>query len=130
MPRVGPVTDVAICPEPGCPRITNGGRCDTHTPTPKHRPPDRRPGPRQRGYDYQWERTRAAYLSDHPNCEWPGCDQPATDVDHVVPRHLFTNRYAADDETNLQSLCHPHHSRKTATEDGGYGNPTNPDHGQ
>ena len=44
----------------------------------------------------------------------------ATDVDHIIPVEgpldpLFW------DETNWQSLCHPHHSRKTNAEDGGFG---------
>ncbi|WP_423837057.1 HNH endonuclease [Sutterella wadsworthensis] len=44
----------------------------------------------------------------------------ATDVDHIKPHRgdpilLF-------DEKNLQALCHACHSRKTASEDGGFGN--------
>ena len=44
----------------------------------------------------------------------------ATDVDHIVP-HRGDARLLYD-ENNLQSLCKSCHSRKTATEDGGFGN--------
>lgn len=44
----------------------------------------------------------------------------ATEVDHIVP-HRGDERLFRD-EKNLQSLCRPCHSRKTAVEDGGFGN--------
>lgn len=68
-----------------------------------------------------WRKVRAAWLSEHPYCE--ACLPlltAATDVDHIKPHrgdwHLFLSR------SNLQSLCHSCHSRKTASEDGGFGN--------
>lgn len=50
-------------------------------------------------------------------CAWPGCGEAATNVDHVVPRPA-----GGDEWSNLQGLCHKHHSVKTATRDGGWGN--------
>lgn len=41
----------------------------------------------------------------------------ATDVDHIVPRE----QGGSDQWSNLQALCHSCHSKKTATEDGGFG---------
>jgi hypothetical protein len=45
---------------------------------------------------------------------------PSTVVDHVIPHNgnldLFT------DPKNLRGLCKPCHDRKTATQDGGFGN--------
>lgn len=38
-------------------------------------------------------------------------------VDHIVPKE----RGGADELHNLQVLCAPCHSRKTAIEDGGFG---------
>jgi 5-methylcytosine-specific restriction endonuclease McrA len=61
---------------------------------------------------------RDAYLKVHPICELPGCGQPASDVDHRLSRR----RGGTDDWSNLQALCHRHHSAKTAAEDGGFGN--------
>jgi 5-methylcytosine-specific restriction protein A len=76
-----------------------------------------------RGYGHRWRKLRAWYLAGHPFCE--ECAKrhivtKATDVDHIVPHRgdpaLFW------DADNLQALCHACHSRKTAAEDGGYGN--------
>jgi hypothetical protein len=46
-----------------------------------------------------------------------GYGQPATDVDHILPRRAG----GSDEHGNLQSLAHGHHSRKTALRDGGFG---------
>jgi 5-methylcytosine-specific restriction protein A len=43
----------------------------------------------------------------------------ATEVDHIVP---VARGGALLDWDNLQSMCHGCHSRKTASEDGGFGN--------
>ena len=77
-----------------------------------------RPSSRERGYDSEWERIRKAYLDAHPICEdWAGCILPATDVDHLDGRGPKGN----NDWANLRALCHPHHSRKTVAQDGGFG---------
>jgi 5-methylcytosine-specific restriction protein A len=69
-----------------------------------------------RGYDAAWRRLRAEHLALEPDCAC-GCGQPATDVDHIVPRRLG----GSDDHANLQSLSHGHHSRKTVLHDSGFG---------
>ncbi len=60
---------------------------------------------------------RAYQLTLEPycrECARHGITTRATDVDHIIPhrgdRRLFY------DETNLQSLCHSCHSRKTLAE--------------
>ena len=78
----------------------------------------------QRGYDAQWVRYRRMFLAEHPlcaECTQRGERVRATDVDHIVPVSgpgdpLFW------EPTNHQGLCHSDHSRKTAREDGGFGN--------
>ena len=52
-------------------------------------------------------------------CMREGRPVNATDVDHVRPHKGKQQPFF--DATNLQSLCHACHSRKTATEDGGFG---------
>ena len=110
-----------ICAEPGCPAIAvERGRCAQHQPPARERErtPDTtpRPSPASRGYDANWRRLRDAHLRQEPACR--ECGQPATCVDHIVPL-----RYGGThDPGNLQSLCGPCHSRKTAREDGGWGN--------
>lgn len=61
----------------------------------------------------QWRQIRAFILDRDPFCP---CGRPATDVDHRDGD--ATN----NDPENLQGLCRSCHSRKTAREDGGFGN--------
>lgn len=76
-----------------------------------------------RGYGYKWQKAREAYLAKYPlcaECQRLGLVTVATDLDHIVPHKgdmvLFWDR------SNWQGLCHPCHSTKTSTEDGGFGN--------
>lgn len=76
-----------------------------------------------RGYGYKWQKIRARFLALHPicqECERLGIVKAATDVDHIVPHRGDMNLFY--DIENLQALCHECHSRKTAKEDGGFGN--------
>lgn len=101
------------CSEPGCPELD----CEIHS----KRPPDvNRPSSKDRGYNTpEWKRTRLVQLAAHPWCEAPGCWKTATDVDHTDGAGPHGPR--GHDPDNLQSLCHRHHSIKTATQDGGFG---------
>ncbi len=77
----------------------------------------------KRGYGYRWQRLRAAFLREHPLCEaclLQGRATPATDVDHIKPHR--GDQDLMWDVDNLQALCHACHSKKTAREDGGFGN--------
>lgn len=69
-----------------------------------------RESPSRRGYGRRWERLRAMILNQEPLCR--ECGEPATDVDHIVPRALG----GTDAAENLQPLCHACHSRKTGRE--------------
>jgi 5-methylcytosine-specific restriction protein A len=87
------------------------------------RAPDDRASAAARGYGHRWRKLRRLKLNDHPMCEWTGCDRAATDVDHIRPR-----AQGGDDSfANLQSLCHSHHSQKTASGDGGFGHQAHDD---
>ncbi|KRG38833.1 hypothetical protein ARC78_15260 [Stenotrophomonas pictorum JCM 9942] len=66
-----------------------------------------------------WRRLRAAILADEPLCRIcasKGYTRGANHVDHI------NGDPSNNDMTNLQPLCAPCHSRKTAAEDGGFGN--------
>jgi len=67
-----------------------------------------------------WLRLRAQVLREEPTCRTPGCGQRSTHADHVRP---IDDGGAALDRANLQGLCQSCHSRKTASFDGGHGNP-------
>jgi 5-methylcytosine-specific restriction enzyme A len=82
-----------------------------------------RKGTRQaRGYDGRWLRFRMRYLRRHPTCAWPGCANPATDVDHIDGQGP-TGPYGYD-EGNLRPYCHGHHAARTARDQpGGWNQP-------
>lgn len=67
-----------------------------------------------------WRALRAAFLAVHPMCQHPGCNERSSHVDHKRSRR----RGGSDAWANLQALCRSHHSEKTASQDGGFGNPT------
>lgn len=48
----------------------------------------------------------------------------ATEVDHIIPHRGDQQLFW--DTNNWQGLCKPCHSRKTAQEDGGFGQPAQP----
>lgn len=66
-----------------------------------------------------WRAIRSAVLAAEPLCRMcaaRGITRAAQHVDHV------DGDPGNNDPSNLQPLCAPCHSRKTATEDGGFGN--------
>lgn len=122
MPRSAP----RPCTYPGCGVLTEAGRCDKHRHAEK-REHDRRRGNRhQRLYTNAWARASKAFLAAHPLCQCEDCGDgrkrvtAATVVDHKVPhrgdRSLFW------DSSNWQSMAKACHDRKTARDDGGFGN--------
>ena len=98
MPKV---RGARICPKHGCP---NDMPCEEHQRKAWEGSTraDRLPS--------NWDSIRRFVLRrDNYECQWPGCRATATEVDHVIPN---------DDHSpaNLQSLCKPHHQRKTLAE--------------
>lgn len=74
-------------------------------------------------YDRKWRKAREAYLAKNPLCVHCLDEKlvtAATEVDHKIPHEGDMDLFW--DEQNWQSLCKPHHSKKTATENGGFGN--------
>ena len=76
----------------------------------------------------RWYQTRAHVLARDPVCTWgnyrltdthPGCMALSTDCDHVIDAALWVAR-GNDfyDQDNLRGLCHAHHSRRTARDQG------------
>jgi 5-methylcytosine-specific restriction protein A len=97
----------------------------------------RRESSTKRGYGYKWQQARTGYLRSHPLCaEHERLGQPvqATVVDHKIPHKLddaMSSGNAAQitkakslfwDHNNWQPLCKLCHDKKTAIEDGGFGN--------
>lgn len=82
----------------------------------------RRPSARQRGYDSDWEAARAAFLAQPENryCVC-GCGRRADMVDH--DRAHKGDRAIFWDRSNWRAMATQCHSAKTASRDGGFGNP-------
>lgn len=109
---------------PAC-RNVHKGRCAGRAP-PMHGRDTRRSSD-ARGYNARWRKAALRFLFSHPlcvQCRTQGHITRATQVDHIQPHKgndaLFWN------VANWQPLCKRCHSRKTATEDGGFGNVSRP----
>jgi len=109
MPRA-----LTLCAEEGCGELVVRGRCEAHERAHKDRV-NRRVGPARETHVLRevpnWRRIRANYLRRHPVCEEAGCTREATDVHHKVDR----SEGGRSDDSNLEALCHSHHSSVTAS---------------
>lgn len=111
----------SICPYPGCTDLTDGGRCPEHRKEQKAEWQARRKPGSWKPYSGRWRRLRLMVLARDPICMICRREQ-STDADHVVAR----SKGGDNSLDNLQGLCHRCHSRKTATEDGAFGNRPEP----
>lgn len=104
------------CRHPGCYRLVPGGYCTEHQPKANPR------GQKARTWRWmygtpEWGTLRSDQLLREPlcrECAMQGIRTMATDVDHIVDHK--GNWAVFTDPSNLQSLCHSCHSRKTAAE--------------
>lgn len=73
----------------------------------------RRESAAKRGYGHKWRtKTRVWVLRRDPVCVIGGCNEAASEVDHIIPRRMG----GPDTPENLQGLCGHHHKVKTAAE--------------
>lgn len=75
-----------------------------------------RPTAQERGYDKAWYRFRFAFLASNPFCSHPACRERATEVDHI--KSVRDRPDLRLDPANCRSLCKPHHSQRTARDQG------------
>lgn len=108
------------CPTPGCPNLTSTGRCTRCQANANQS----RGSARAKGYNANWQRTREAYLREHPYCECDDCMKlppilrpRATEVNHRDG--LGPNGPRGHDWPNLQAMTKAHHSKHTAREQPG-----------
>ena len=106
------------CSYPGCAVLVPRGYCEKHAreQTREDARMYHRPDIQRLYTSSRWQAIRRMQLSREPwcaECLTKGVYTQATDVDHVQPHR--GNR-AAFYQGELQSLCHPCHSRKTSGE--------------
>lgn len=110
------------CFYPGCHELTIERYCEKHRASNNK---DRRESAFKRGYNSKWNRARRVFLIEHPTCECEECRKsgnplPANVVDHIIPHRgdqkLFWDR------KNWQAMNKRCHDKKTAQENGGFGN--------
>ncbi|GGD42558.1 endonuclease [Aureimonas glaciei] len=108
-----PVSAPRIC---GCgDKLASGAGC--HCKAKRKREADAvRPSAAKRGYDAAWRRVRALFVAKHPVCSVEGCGKPTTDVDHI--QSVETRPDLRLSWSNLRPFCHPHHSQRTARDQG------------
>jgi 5-methylcytosine-specific restriction enzyme A len=121
-----------FCLHPGCSELTSNAYCAAHQQEHEQAAYKRRDNKWLHLYhDPRWCNPvwglRAMQLREYPFCVdcikegRPLSESLATVADHIKPHKgnptLFFNK------GNLQSQCDQHHNRKTAREDGGFGNP-------
>ena len=107
---------LTVCPTPGCPQLTPGGRCGTC----RRKAEAERGTAAQRGYDNQ-HRTifrpkvlaRAGYICQ---ANLPGCAGTATVADHypLSRRELVEAGLNPNNPKYGRALCKPCHDRETA----------------
>lgn len=95
------------CNIPGCTNVTRYTRCQTHQQQHQRSQDTGRGTAASRGYDTTWRRLAARILTrDRHTCRW--CGQPATSVDHLIPKI----EGGTDDEWNLCASCITCNSRR------------------
>lgn len=94
--------------------------CPNHPDKPRN---DTRPSSLVRGYGTDWKKKRTAFIAANPICI--DCGNPSVTPDHEPPRRELIARGVTnpDDDQYLVPRCWSCHSRKTAKQDGGFGNP-------
>ncbi|MHA6481074.1 HNH endonuclease [Paenibacillus sp. strain BS8-2] len=117
-----PLAAMKPCSKIGCGNLTRKRFCEKHTNSKRQYDHYRRSST-SRGYNYEWQMARKAFLRENPLCKYcinAGRVEASTVVDHIIPHRgdqvLFWLR------SNWQALCKAHHDAKTAREDGGFGN--------
>jgi 5-methylcytosine-specific restriction protein A len=106
------------CRHPGCCVLVSDGYCETHKPRDRDQRSEESKAWRWMYSTDAWKLDlRPGQLLREPfcrECARQGKQVRATDVDHIVDHKGDWARFT--DCSNLESLCHSCHSRKTAAE--------------
>src|SRR3990172_7572001 len=106
------------CRGNGCANLTHKGYCEECEAKRQKGINARRGSSTVQGYGAHHRRWRKLVLARWPICV--DCNtSPSTEADHVNPDPNYPQRWSL---ANGRGRCKPCHSRKTAQEDGGFGN--------
>lgn len=94
------------CAHPGCHELTRNNRCDKHRKQTLFEA--QRETSNQRGYNYQWGKVRAKFLSTHSLCDT--CYQKGIITVAKIVHHIDEDQ-RNNDEDNLRSLCRDCHEQ-------------------
>jgi len=99
------------CSHPGCPELTNGQYCPTHTKAEakRYEKYDRDPNKNKR-YGRAWKKIRAAFLRENPLCSMCWQNEKLVAATTVHHKQKLTEG-GAHDFANLQALCETCHGR-------------------
>ena len=103
-----------FCAEPGCGVLVTGGKCPAHAPRARQTQIDYVKVHRWYG-SARWQRLRAEVVQSDPfcrSCRARGLRVLTVDIDHI--RKHDGDPVLFWDRTNLQGLCKPCHTVKTA----------------
>lgn len=100
-----------FCGHPNCQKKVKSGNCA------EHKKKRKRLSAHARGYGERWRQIAKLILMRDRICRICRIER-ATEADHIIPKSQGGN----DSMRNLQGLCKRCHARKTAGEDGGFGN--------
>lgn len=92
----------------GCTRLTHSKYCDEHRR--EHDWARSSPGDRSRSRNIPAAQRARVLQRDGRRCQAPDCNAPASHVDHI------NNQSGDESDGALQSLCGPHHLRKSSAE--------------
>ena len=101
------------CAQPGCPELVSKGRCAAHAKQVDREYKSHSPKSREVYSLPMWRGIRRELLAAHPWCQTPGCNNMATQVDHIVRMEEGGDPW---NRSNLQVLCMRCHSSKTMSE--------------
>lgn len=118
-----PMKPLKPCRRIGCNALTREGLCEEHRLQEVRAYSKNRPHYHKWYSLARWRNARLIYLTNNPlciRCEQDGRLTPATVVDHVKPHK--GNKELLWNSNNWQGLCKRCHDKKTASEDGAFGN--------
>ena len=119
-----PIKPKRPCKYPNCPALVDTGYCERHKKD--YNKSKRNQNEWVELYNTtRWRKASKMFLNEHPLCECNECKSLGRLVSSQVTDHKIPHRGNLElfwDESNWTAMSKKCHDRKTAKEDGGFGN--------